>query len=86
MNGYIEVKYSFTEGEILELSTLDLENPSSGRVDDGLKHILDINFFIKFSKIYLDNKLDINIFFSLSLCLSLSFKVGGISLYLTYNT
>ena len=70
MNGYIEVKYSFTEGEILELSTLDLDNPSSGRVDDGLKHILDINFFIKFSKIYLDNKLDINFFF-LSLSLSL---------------
>ena len=53
VNGFVEVKYNF-DNDIQTLTTFN-EN-RDGRIDDGNRHIIDIIFYLKFAKIYLDNK------------------------------
>ena len=49
----MEVKYNF-DNDIQTLTTFN--DARDGRIDDGNRHIIDIIFYLKFAKIYLDNK------------------------------
>ncbi len=49
----MEVRYSFNDN-IHTMTTFN--DARDGRVDDGNRHIIDIIFYLKFAKIYLDNR------------------------------
>jgi len=47
--------YNFNDNDDIQTLTT-FSDARDGRVDDGNRHIIDIIFYLKFAKIYLDNK------------------------------